>query len=47
MEILVQDEFISHSLEERFGNVKEKMEEQISQMEQLQKDGCYLLVAGK
>ena len=47
MEILVQDEFISHSLEERFGNVKEKMEEQISQMEQLQKEGCYLLVAGK
>ena len=47
MEILVKDEFISHSLEERFGNVKEKMEEQISQMEQLQKEGCYLLVAGK
>ena len=47
MEILVRDKFIFVSLEERFGNVKEKIEEQISQIQRLQQEGCYLLVAGK
>jgi len=47
MEILNRDKFIFDSLEMRFGNVKEKIEERISQIEQLQEKGCYILVAGK